>query len=536
MTANRTACKAPVLIAVIAAAAASASACASTCEAMPPITAGLEELIVSPATLEKREDFRKVLERAQLSCVAEIEATGDCLVRYRSDGHPKPRVAAPLLKANIHALSGGAFDARDQALIGDVFVNEGIDVQTTEPVVTLPPGTVIGTPRASDPKFHKQVQLRALNAEVAWEGIGAHEPIVAVLDNGVWLEHPDLKPNLHLPGVTIGCQSSPCDGSPAKPTAGHGTKVAGVIAAEKDNNEGIIGTAWNAKILPINIDAHGTTDFTAACGVEAAIKRGATIINASWWKTARLKLLRKRLLLACDDVVFVAAAGSDGFRISEKHPSYPLLEELPNVIGVAANWDTDDPLPNSNYSPRFVHVTAESETYTTQYPTAQNPELYAYALGHTSYSTAYVSGIVALLKSRYPSWRHEWLKWRVINGSLFSQRLKHMSESQGRIDLGAIMFPVSATAATLGGSRMTVLDWSKGLRGDMCARVSIDARIGELGQMGQYKQVEDETLNDGQEPIASNLLPEGTGSRIQFLVTCIEADSNAESPALVLVR
>ncbi len=532
---RRLACITVLLVASIADAIATNVGGSRGCETLPPASDDFAELIVSPVIPTARDDLLEVLSRAGLECVAQLEATGDCLVRYRREGRPEPRLAAPMLKTNIHAFAARPFYARDQRLIGDVFVNEGVEVQTHEPAVSRPHGVIVGTRRVRDPHFHEQAQLRAMNAELAWEGIGAHRPIVAILDNGVWLKHPDLERNL-VPGVTIGCRSSDCDGSPVSETDGHGTKVAGVIAAVKDNDEGIVGTAWNAKILPINISAYGATDFSTSCGVEAAIKRGATIINASWWKTSRLKLLRKQLLVANDEVVFVAAAGSDGFRISDKHPSYPLLEDLPNVIGVAASWNTDEPLPPSNYSPWFVHITAEALTFTTQYATAQSPKLYEFALGYTSYSTAYVTGMVALLKSRYPAWGHEWLKWRVISGAVFSRRLAHMSQSQGRLDLAAIMFPVSTAAATVDRSGTTVLDWTKGLRGDMCSHVSIKARTGDADQMGQYGEPIVSTVNDGEESISGDRMPGGTASRIQFLVTCSDRNSDAESPPLALVQ
>ncbi len=512
------------------------------CQKMPPFDNELADLIVSPVTPAARDAMREVLTSAGLPCITQLQATGDCLVRYVRNGRPEPHLVAAMLKMNIHALAPRAFNPRDQLLIGDVFVNEPFKIQgRPEDVVEEPPGSVTGPSKVSDPYFHKQLNLKALNAERAWEGVGTYTPIVAILDSGVWLDHPDFEGNL-LPGVTIGCMPSPdCNGSPVSESHSHGTKLAGIIAARKGNGKGIIGTAWNAKIVPVNIGLNGGNDFSASCGVEIAIERGATVINMSWWKTARLQLLRKQLLAAPREVVFVAAAGSDGEEISQKCPSYPLLEELPNVIGVAAHSKKDEPDPSSNYSKKYVHIAAQSMAYTTQYcpscdTTVDDPKLYELALGFTSYSTAYVTGVVALLKSRYPDWGHEWLSWRVINGAVFSQRLRHMSESEGRLDLAAIMFPVNTTSDKVDRTRVTLLDWKKGLRGDMCPQVAISARIGDPGNFGQYTILVATTSNDGEQSIPAGKMPRGAAKLIQFKVTCDDKKSDAESLPLDLVK
>jgi hypothetical protein len=508
------------------------------CQKLTPAPSNTGELIVSPVTLDERVRLRDVLEKSGLNCVAQFEATGDCLVRYPHTNGLEPRIAASWLRRNIHAFQNGAFNAEHQSVIGEIFVNEPLKIERAKEDEAVMPAEVAAA--GNDPRFVQQEHLKALNVELAWTGKGENLPIVAVLDEGVWLDHPDLKENLKIPGKTFPCAADAkrCDGWPTKiDEEDHGTKVAGVIGAVGGNLWGIVGAGSNPQIIPINIGVHGGTDASVSCGVEYALKNGATVINASWDHKDVLPELRRILLAAKPDVVFVAAAGSGKVRISEMYPRYPLLYNLPNVIGVAALRETDEPLMSSNYSPQFVHITAQARTFTTRIceSCTQDPNdkrLYGYERGQTSFSAAYVSSMVALLKTRYPNWSHEWLKWRIIEGAIFSQRLKHMSESQGRLDFASIMLPVKTTPDKVGGAGTTMIDWKKGIRSDMCPDVSIQARIGEPGNMGQYTTLIHSTVNDGEEPISAAQLASGSARQVQFLVTCNYGEADALSPPI----
>ena len=505
---------------------------------MPPRKANFTELIVSPSAAATRERFLDMLARAKIGCITRLETTGDCLVHFESSKEPDVKRAVEKLRQNIHALAPAAFDQADQRLVGDVFANESFEIEDDKDEGEwIWPATPVVPPVSNDPYFSEQEQLVALNAVLAWEGVNERQPvIVAVLDEGISLDQPDLKGNLE-PGISLGCdpQQYQCDGSPALPTDQHGTKVAGVISAVRNNGIGIVGAAWHARIIPINIGVRGGSDITAACGVEIAVRRGAYVINASWWHRKRLKELYKVLLAADPRVVFVSGAGSGGNVISAAYPSYPLLDNLTNVVGVAAHRDTDQPLKGSNRSKQYVHITAQAYAYTTLI-CQKCMNCYGQEYGNTSYATAYVSAMVALLKSRYPDWSSEWIKWRIVEDAIDSNKLKPMSASGGRLDLGRTMFPVTTTPTSVSRGGPTLVDWKTGIRGDMCPQVSIHVRVGEAGNMGTYSVAIPLTDNDGDESVSADRLPSGQAKQIQFLVSCTNSKADAASPPIDLIN
>ena len=131
----------------------------------------------------------------------------------------------------------------------------------------------------TDPGWSTQsAYLRPLRLERAWEqaGRGAGE-IVAVVDTGVDLDHPDLVGRL-LPGHDfVNHDPHPQD------DAGHGTMVAGIIAADANNGRGVTGVAGSASILPVKVlDSSGSgDDATIANGITWATDHGADVINLS---------------------------------------------------------------------------------------------------------------------------------------------------------------------------------------------------------------------------------------------------------------
>src|SRR5690606_7559291 len=99
--------------------------------------------------------------------------------------------------------------------------------------------------RFTDPDRKLQYGLDKINAEKAWEITAGNENVViAVLDSGVDLNHPDLKKNLVKGYTTINGTTSANDDN------GHGTHVAGIIGAVS-NNQGVVGLAPNCKIMPV---------------------------------------------------------------------------------------------------------------------------------------------------------------------------------------------------------------------------------------------------------------------------------------------
>ena len=143
----------------------------------------------------------------------------------------------------------------------------------------------------SDPLRPQQWGLDQIKAEQAWPTSTGTGAVVAVVDSGVDLNHPDLKANL-VPGITtVGCPSgrTTCGNGDWKGMDGvgqdndaHGSHVSGIIAAVTNNGIGVAGTAPGAKVMPIKALEDGSGSFAdIATGIRYAADHGANVINMS---------------------------------------------------------------------------------------------------------------------------------------------------------------------------------------------------------------------------------------------------------------
>jgi subtilisin family serine protease len=145
---------------------------------------------------------------------------------------------------------------------------------------------------SGDPLFDEQWGLHRIQAEQAWATADGSGAVIAIVDGGVDLGHPDLKDKLLVrPGADF-VEEDPCAAAPASTSCvddgpqdedGHGTHVAGIAAALTGNGIGVAGTAPGAKLLPVRVlraDGGGTTSDLAS-GIRFAADNGADVINIS---------------------------------------------------------------------------------------------------------------------------------------------------------------------------------------------------------------------------------------------------------------
>jgi subtilisin family serine protease len=391
------------------------------------------------------------------------------------------------------------------------------DVEYAEPNYRIKLGTVT----ANDPDFSSQWSLMnlglgidivvdatgrverfpaTLNADIkadaAWEiTTGSPNVIVAVSDTGVDVTHPDLERNIYtnpaeIPGNGIDDDKNGfvddvhgynvADQSPdVGDVVGHGTQMAGLIAAQINNNVGIAGVS-QSQILPVRFytkTGPDPEDFDAnvadaARSLVYSIAAGASIINASW-RTFLSEEVPEEVASALQDAVsatndagilLVCIAGNEGFD-NDDSKIYPTAYHLPNQIVVAAS-DYNDEIwhppfnpfhHNSGFGAHTVDLAAPGVSVLSTAARgdcvlcskSQKPEDW-YARGDgTSISAALVSGVAALVKSKYPNDNAILLKRRILAGVDVLDSLNDVMSGERLVITGGRLNAAGALTASI---------------------------------------------------------------------------------------
>lgn len=190
------------------------------------------------------------------------------------------------------------------------------------------------TAATSDPLRAQQWGLDQIGAEAAWATSTGAGAVVAVVDSGVDLTHPDLKDNLVGGATFIDCNPSCGNGDwlgpNRKPDEGdeHGTHVSGIVAAVTDNGIGVAGTAPDAKVMPIKALEAGSGSFEdIANGIRYAVDHGANVVNLSLGAPPGVQAITitglessvtEAIAYANENgVLVVAAAGNEAFPVCD---------------------------------------------------------------------------------------------------------------------------------------------------------------------------------------------------------------------------
>jgi subtilisin family serine protease len=286
-----------------------------------------------------------------------------------------------------------------------------------------PAALVAPTAAPSDPSVGSQWGLAAINAQRGWDvATGTGRTIVAVVDTGVDLSHPDLKGNLwrnpgEIPGNGIDDDGNgyvddvhgyDFAGNDADPTdeRGHGTHVAGIIGAAGNNGIGGSGVAWRTRIMVLKIfDANGNGSTAGgAKAIEYAVRNGAKVINCSWGGSGPDTDLEFAMAQArAAGVIVVASAGNDGLN-NDVTPAYPAdyARTSDNTVAVAATTRSTALARWSNYGPASVAVAAPGDNVVS---TARGGG--TTAKSGTSMAAPFVSGALAVLWDKNPTWTYQ---------------------------------------------------------------------------------------------------------------------------------
>lgn len=235
---------------------------------------------------------------------------------------------------------------------------------------------------SNDDYSGRQWAIPMTMAPQAWEVTsGANNVVIAVLDTGIDKYQEDLV------GKVV-AEVNFTDSSTTDDIYGHGTHIAGIIAAVANNSVGIAGLAYNCSLMNVKVaDDQGRFDSSvAAKGVVWAVDHGADVINMSLVSTEPSPGLEKAINYAWDKGAVVIAAAGNLVGTKIVYPAY-----YSNCIAVAAT-DSDDCVASWSSQGGWVDVAAPGVDIYSTLPGNQ----YGYKSG-TSMASAYVSGLAALL-------------------------------------------------------------------------------------------------------------------------------------------
>ncbi len=306
----------------------------------------------------------------------------------------------------------------------------------------------------NDPLFSQQWGLNSthetdpdIDAPLAWDmTTGDSNVVVAIIDGGVDYTHPDLAANMwtndnEIPGDGIdndlngfvddyyGIDTHNDDGDPMD-DRGHGTHLAGIIGAVTNNGIGVAGVSWNTRIMAVKyLDENGFGSISDAIDainyVIAMHDRGVNIkiTNNSWGGRTFSQSLSDAIgALADKDILFVASAGND-VQDLEIFPYYPASYQQPNILVVGMHGTVNQFIVDSNTGESIVDISAPGEKIISTAlvngaSVCQDTDADGYSkCTGTSMSTAYTSGVAALVKSLYPNDSSQNLIDRIVRSS-----------------------------------------------------------------------------------------------------------------------
>jgi subtilisin family serine protease len=190
----------------------------------------------------------------------------------------------------------------------------------------------------------------------------------------------------------------------------HGTMVSGILGATGNNSKGIAGVNWQTKILPLQAlddDEYGDT-LTVSRAVRYAADQDADVISLSLGSDLGDSYLRQAVQYALDrGSLVVAAAGNDGCDCI----SYPA--NYPEVIAVGASNPAGNPASFSNYGLNLDIMAPGQSMTSSSWSPNNGTSAYASNIAGTSFSTPYISGLLALLRSHQPQ-----ASWGELSGIL----------------------------------------------------------------------------------------------------------------------
>ena len=285
----------------------------------------------------------------------------------------QPVEARPMEKAFVLTLNeSGAADVPEAV----ERLRQVADVEYAEPnYLVYALGSETDTP--DDPYYSLQYGIDAINLPALWKQpiIAKEGPVIAILDTGVDITHPDLADNIWTnTAETDGASSYDDDRNgyvddlhgwdfvnqtgDIHDYNGHGTHCAGIAAACGFNGKGIVGANPDARIMPLTVlQSNGQGDIaTIIKALDYATANGANIISMSLGSYSTSMAFEEALGRAYQNAVIIAAAGNDGLCLNHEHKEKGQMAPMPMfpaaytfVLGVQASAQNGGLAAFSNY-------------------------------------------------------------------------------------------------------------------------------------------------------------------------------------------
>ena len=342
------------------------------------------------------------------------------------------------------------------------------------------PDDIVLQAAPNDPRFGDESYFNGdgtavdIGALEAWGTVtGRSDVIVAVIDSGLAVDHPDLKDNVwkntgETPGngvdddgngLTDDVNGFDFEGNVPSVTdgVGHGTNMAGVIGAVGNNGTGMAGLNWAVQIMPLKFTGSAGTGSLAAAleAIDYAVQNHARVINASWTlaftgpdAADKAALLSEAVQSAVDAGIVFAAASGNQFESGvgkdiDAEPAYPASSTVDGLIAVAA-VNRDGTLASfANFGAASVDLAAPGASVLT---TSSDGD-FNFSKG-TSIATAFVSGASALVLANQPSLTPVQVKKALLDHVVPEATLSGKVASGGRLSLKGLFASSTSSSST----------------------------------------------------------------------------------------
>jgi len=431
----------------------------------PPAATGIESIQWHGRAVEARID-QWVGRLAAAAPSRAVPVGNPVLVGPLSISHPNWHATA--LGNGFFSLSSPA--ATRQAVL--VWAAHTPSVSTFEPDLVVRAASV-----PNDPLFSKQWSLLNVGQYAGTIGVDIHAPqawdvttgsrsiVVAVVDSGIDITHPDLAANIWTNPGEIQGNGIDDDHNGyvddihgwnfvdntnlVTDVYGHGTHVAGIIGAVGNNGVGVAGVSPQVSLMALKFeDSRGigsTSTMLAALNYATLMRRnhGINVVatNNSWETTIGYSVVVENAIRAQGNagITFVAAAGNDASN-NDALPRYPGNYRLPNVITVAAITPSNTLSAMSNYGSKTVDLAAPGSLIQSTLPGGT----YGFLSG-TSMAAPHVTGVVALLAAAKPGISVAEVRMAILSSTTPEAGLAGKTVTGGRLDAWAALASLGAS-------------------------------------------------------------------------------------------